>query len=169
MGWPDFLGAEGNLVARADDKAAPTVDQLIAGKDRRLLVHTASKTGFEIETPLELLRENAVTPSSKLFVRNNQQPDWSATLEPPKPGPWTLEIRGLLEVPRAITLEEIKQVIMMGFKSAFMPMRERRSLLRRVSQELEELTRAPVSPELADLAEEDISAPIESPSVRARS
>lgn len=99
-----------NLVARAEDKAVPAADQLIAGKDRRLLVHTASKTGFEIETPLELLREDSLTPASKLFVRNNQQPDWSATIEPPKPGPWTLEIRGLLEINRAITLDEISRL-----------------------------------------------------------
>ncbi len=64
-------------------------------------------------------------------------------------------------------LEEIKQVIMMGFKSAFVPMRERRTLLRRVADELETLTRAPVQPELADLAEEG-SVSKESPSLRAR-
>jgi DMSO/TMAO reductase YedYZ molybdopterin-dependent catalytic subunit len=88
----------------------PTADQLVSGKDRRLLVHNASKSGFEIETPLELLREQAITPLDKLFVRNNQQPDWSATLEPPPPGPWILEIGGLLEFPRSIMLEELKSM-----------------------------------------------------------
>ena len=68
------------------------------------------------------------------------------------------------------TLEEIKQIIMMGFKSAFMPLRDRRSLLRRVAMELEELTHAPVVPELADLGEEgEVSSTKESPAVRARS
>jgi adenosine deaminase len=68
------------------------------------------------------------------------------------------------------TVEDIKQMIMMGFKSAFMPLRERRMLLRRVVQELEELTRAPVQPELADLGEEgEVSSPsIESPFSRVR-
>ena len=75
----------------------------------------------------------------------------------------------LLHEHMGFTLEEIKQVIMMGFKSAFVPMRERRTLLRRVSQELEELTRAPIQPELADLAEEEVSSSIESPVARARS
>ncbi len=68
--------------ARAAESAVPTADQLIVGKDRRLLVHNPAQTGFEIETPLELLREDKITPPEKLFVRNNQQPDWSATLEP---------------------------------------------------------------------------------------
>lgn len=94
--------------AAEGSSATPTADQLIVGKDRRLLVHNPSATGFEIETPLELLREDAITPLEKLFVRSNQQPDWSATLTPPPPGPWTLEIGGLLEFPRTITLEELK-------------------------------------------------------------
>lgn len=101
-----------SVTVRADDAggASPTADQLIAGKDRRLLVHNRSKTGFEIETPLELLRDEVVTPLDKLFVRNNQQPDWAATLEPPPPGPWKLEFVGLTEFPRAITLEELKSL-----------------------------------------------------------
>lgn len=90
--------------------AVPTADQLIAGKDRRLLVHNPAKTGFEIETPLELLREDKITPFGKLFVRNNQQPDWSATLEPAPQGPWKLEIGGLLEFPRTIAIEELKSM-----------------------------------------------------------
>ena len=99
-----------NLAAWAADGTAPSADQLVAGKDRRLRVHNPSKTGFEIETPLELLREDAVTPASKLFVRNNQQPDWSATLKPAPQGPWKLEIGGLLEFPRTATLDELKRL-----------------------------------------------------------
>ena len=104
--WP--LSAR--LAWAADAGAAATADQLIAGKDRRLLVHNPSKTGFEIETPLDLLREDAVTPLDKLFVRNNQQPTWSATIEPPPDGPWKLEIGGLLEFPRTITLDELRSL-----------------------------------------------------------
>ena len=101
-----------NLMAGAglNENTPPTADRLIAGKDRRLLVHTSSTTGFELETPLELLSEEKITPLDKLFVRNNQQPEWSATLEPPRPGPWKLEIGGLLEFPRTITLEELKSL-----------------------------------------------------------
>lgn len=92
----------------ADSQA--TADQLIMGKDRRLIVHNAAATSFEIETPLELLREDKITPREKLFVRNNQQPDWSATVEPPTPGPWKVEVIGRLEFPRTIALEELKSM-----------------------------------------------------------
>lgn len=90
----------------ADPK--PTADALIKGKDRRLLVHNPAPTGFEIETPFELLRPEKITPAELLFVRNNQQPEWSATIEPAPPGPWKIEIGGLLEFPKTVTLEELK-------------------------------------------------------------
>lgn len=86
-----------------------TADQLIAGKDRRLIVHVAAKAGYEVETPLDLLRDEAITPAEKLFVRNNQQPDWALTLEAAN-RPWTLEVGGLLEFPRTISLDELKSL-----------------------------------------------------------
>lgn len=92
----------------AADAVAPTADQLIPGKDARLLVHNPAATGFEIETPLDVLREDRITPAEKLFVRNNQQPDWSATLAPAPAGPWKVEIAGLLEFPRTVTLDELR-------------------------------------------------------------
>lgn len=88
----------------------PTADQLIFGKDGRLIVHNPSTTGFEIETPLELLREESITSLERLFVRNNQQPDWSATLEPAPSGPWQVEFIGLLQYPRRITLDDLKSM-----------------------------------------------------------
>lgn len=86
----------------------PTAGALIQGKDRRLIVHNPAQTGFEIETPLELLRGEKVTPAELLFVRNNQQPEWSATIAPAPAGPWKVEIGGLLEFPRTVSLEELK-------------------------------------------------------------
>ena len=88
----------------------PTADKLIVGKDARLLVHNPSTTGFEIETPLELLREDRITPTAKLFVRNNQQPKWSATIEPAPAGPWNIDITGMLEYPRTISPAELRQM-----------------------------------------------------------
>ncbi|MFM7073425.1 MAG: sulfite oxidase, partial [Planctomycetota bacterium] len=114
MSAPGAIGSEGAARAegagapKAADAAKPTADQLIPGKDRRLLVHNPARTGFEIETPLDLLREDAITPAAKLFVRNNQQPDWSATLAPAPAGPWRIEIGGLLEFPRTLSLDELK-------------------------------------------------------------
>lgn len=104
-----FLAPARGMGWWAEGEAA-TANQLITGKDARLIVHNPSKTGYEIETPLSLLRENQITPLERLFVRNNQQPDWSATLDPPPPGPWRLEIGGLLEFPRTISLEELKSL-----------------------------------------------------------
>jgi sulfite oxidase len=95
-------------VTQAAEAGSSTADQLIPGKDPRLVVHNAAKTGFEIETPLELLREDKFTPTDRLFVRNNQQPDWSATLAPAQASSWKIEIGGLLEFPRTITLDELK-------------------------------------------------------------
>lgn len=56
------------------------------------------------------------------------------------------------------TLEEICQVVMMGFKSAFLPLRDRRLLLTEVGEEIARLTCAPVKPEVADRDEAEWSA-----------
>lgn len=102
-GW----GRGSFLAANAAETA--TADQLIAGKDRRLIVHVAAKAGYEIETPLELLRDDRITPAAKLFVRNNQQPDWALTVEAAN-RPWTLEVGGLLEFPRTIALGDLQSL-----------------------------------------------------------
>ena len=52
------------------------------------------------------------------------------------------------------TLEELMQIIMMGFKSAFLPLRDRRALLTEAADALERLTRCSVRPEIADRDEE---------------
>jgi sulfite oxidase len=85
--------------------AAPVVP--IVGKDRRLIVHKAQP--FEIETPLDLLREHGLTPIESLFVRNNQAPDWAATLDPyPARKPWQVEFAGQIEFPRVVTLADLQ-------------------------------------------------------------
>ena len=94
--------------SQAADAKAPTADLLIAGKDRRLIVHNGSVTGFEIETPLDLLISDGVTPAERLFVRNNQQPQWSATLRPAPEMDWKLEIEGLLAQPQSISLDALR-------------------------------------------------------------
>ncbi len=50
-------------------------------------------------------------------------------------------------------LEELKQIIVYGFKSAFIPLREKQEVLVKVNKELERLTSSPAKPELADRAE----------------
>lgn len=51
-------------------------------------------------------------------------------------------------------LSELMQLIMMGFKSAFLPLRERRLLLIEASRELQHITGLPLTPEVADRDEE---------------
>jgi len=92
----------------AADAARPTADELIPGKDKRLIVHNAQH--FEIETPLDLLRAQQVTPVSALFVRNNQQPSWSPTLKPADTTNWNLLFTGLVEYPRLISLASISEL-----------------------------------------------------------
>lgn len=101
-------GCTTHSLLRAADVQAPTADLLIAGKDRRLIVHNSSATGFEIETPLDLLTSEGVTPVERLFVRNNQQPEWSATLRPAPETDWKVDVEGLLAEPRSITLDALR-------------------------------------------------------------
>lgn len=51
------------------------------------------------------------------------------------------------------TLEELKQIIVAGFKAAFLPFRERRELLLSAMKEIEEITSAPIRPEMVDREE----------------
>jgi sulfite oxidase len=70
---------------------------LVAGKDARLIVHTAKPAVFE--TPIELLTGDDLTPVELLFVRNNQQPSAAATIKPLNLIGWKVEIAGLVDRP----------------------------------------------------------------------
>lgn len=94
---------------RAAESSLPTADLLIPGKDKRLVVHKAEP--FEIETPLDLLRDAPTTPIESMFVRNNFAPDWAATMDPPDAQrPWPVEVVGLLEFPRTIPFDELAKL-----------------------------------------------------------
>lgn len=82
--------------------------KLIAGKDPRLIVHN-TKT-LEIETPLSLLREHALTPKSILFVRDNQELPSSRTLKSSDDDDWRFDITGLVENPRSVTLDQLREM-----------------------------------------------------------
>ncbi len=94
----------------AEPPTGPTANELVPGKNSQLVVHNAKI--FEFETPLTLLREHNVTPSDILFVRNNQQPAWALTLQPPAEQAWNLEIAGLIEYPRVIAIESLLKMPM---------------------------------------------------------
>lgn len=87
------------------ESSTQSADQLVAGKDRRLIVHSAEP--LELETPLTVLRGERLTSTQSMFVRNNQAPAWAHTLEPPSTKDWKVEFAGLVEYPRVVPLAEL--------------------------------------------------------------
>ena len=79
----------------AASAATPSAAELVAGKDPRLIVHTARPCVFE--TPVELLATDNVTPVELLFVRNNQQPSTAFTIKPLELANWKIELSGLVD------------------------------------------------------------------------
>lgn len=102
------LGSRSTTAADAPAAAKLTADQFIPGKDKRLIVHS-TKTG-EIETPLELLREHRFTPQELLFVRNNQKLADTLSLEPARAPDWTIDVQGLVDAPRTLTVGQLEQL-----------------------------------------------------------
>src|SRR5262245_27580812 len=81
---------------------------LVRGKDARLIVH--NRDPIELETPIELLRQHEITPESLIFIRNNQALDGSLSTAPAEDPNWTIEIDGLVEFPRSITVAELAKL-----------------------------------------------------------
>jgi len=95
-------------VTRVRAQAKPTADQVVQGKDPRLIVHN-TKTGV-LETPLELLREHEITPKEIAFIRNNQVLAGGKTLEPIPLKGWTVEIIGLVHRPAKFDASVLKEL-----------------------------------------------------------
>lgn len=81
--------------------------QVVAGKRAGLIVHNTKEA--EIETPLALLREQAITPKDLLFVRSNQEVPETRTTQPADAAGWTIEIGGLVETPAKIAIEDLQK------------------------------------------------------------
>ncbi|MEO6866426.1 MAG: molybdopterin-dependent oxidoreductase, partial [Gaiellales bacterium] len=62
---------------------------------------------LEFETPLAALRDHQLTPKSLLFVRDNQELAGTRSLEPARAADWSIEIAGLVENPRTVSLEDL--------------------------------------------------------------
>ena len=91
-------------------QATPKANEVVIGKDPRLIVHN-SKTGV-METPLEILREHEITPKQFLYIRNNQVLDGGKTNEPIPLEGWPVEIVGLVLRPahfEATVLKDLPQ------------------------------------------------------------
>lgn len=91
----------------ADKRSA---DRVVQGKHAGLLVHN-DQVG-EIETPLELLRQHAITPKEILFVRNNQVFPGCMTTAAPKHEPWQITFSGLIidSQPKSVSLEQLREM-----------------------------------------------------------
>lgn len=96
--------------ARAAEEPAKVASaaEFVPGKDARLIVHS-TKTG-ELETPLELLREKAITPKELLFIRNNQVLPADLTLAAANDDAWQVKFVGLLEKSAEISVAELKKL-----------------------------------------------------------
>jgi DMSO/TMAO reductase YedYZ molybdopterin-dependent catalytic subunit len=103
-----WLSGQGAIERAIAAEAQATAAELVAGKDRRLIVRSAAP--IEIETPLALLVEHKVTPADLLFVRNNQALASSNTLRPISPDEWSIEIDGLTERPAKIAVRELAEL-----------------------------------------------------------
>lgn len=81
---------------------------LIKGKDKRLLV--LKKFPAVLETPLNLLADQSLTPKSLLFVRNNQQPDDAATVAPSSHTEWNVNFSGGINREVNISLAQLREM-----------------------------------------------------------
>lgn len=94
LGASVFAGPAGFIIPFAAAVEDQTAAQLIAGKDQRLIV--LKDRPAVIETPLEFLLKPGPTPADLLFVRNNQQPENAATMQPLPLAGWKIELSGLI-------------------------------------------------------------------------
>ena len=113
--------------AQADDASS-----LIQGKDKRMLV--LKKFPAVLETPLELLTENQLTPKSLLFVRNNQQPEDSATLAPSPSKEWTVNLTGDLNRRLSVSLAQLREMEMTEYEMVLQCSGNGRSLFSEAAQ-----------------------------------
>lgn len=77
----------------------------IEGKDARLKILSGNPA--VLETPQAMLAEHAITPASKVFVRNVQRLPAHVTAEPLPLTGWTIELCGSIDRPVVICGEEL--------------------------------------------------------------
>jgi sulfite oxidase len=82
--------------------------QVVRGKSSTLRV--VESKPIVLETPLAELAKPGLTGTDALFVRNNQDLDGSASLDPVLDDTWTVEVRGLVGKLRRVTLGELKKL-----------------------------------------------------------
>ncbi|GAA6756052.1 sulfite oxidase [Thermus thalpophilus] len=92
--------------SRGFAQQTPTADQLVKGKDAKLLV--LSQRPIVLETPFALLASQPErTPKELLYVRNNVDLPGYNTVEGAGLESWTLEVGGLVDKPFAVEAKEL--------------------------------------------------------------
>ena len=105
---------------------------LITGKDKRLIV--LKKFPAVFETPLPLLTEQAITPKSLLFVRNNQQPDDAATVAPSPHADWSVRLTGSINKQVTVSLQQLREMEMTEYEMVLQCSGNGRSLFSKAAQ-----------------------------------
>jgi sulfite oxidase len=89
-----------------------TPSAIIQGKAQQMIIHNAA-LGV-METPLTLLREHYITPVDMIYSRMHFPVSgsraWIATTQPTDFKSWSIDISGLVDNPRTVSLDDIKKM-----------------------------------------------------------
>lgn len=116
----EFLAAAGAMAVAGSGTPSfgafqqDDASMLIKGKDKRLLV--LKKYPAVFETPLNLLADQALTPKSLLFVRNNQQPQDTATVAPSSHTDWAIKLSGGTSREVSVSLAQLREMDMTDYE-----------------------------------------------------
>ncbi|MDG1893713.1 MAG: molybdopterin-dependent oxidoreductase [Fuerstiella sp.] len=133
-----FLAAAGAMAVAGPDIRSFGASQqddassLVKGKDNRLLV--LKKYPAVFETPLNLLAEQAITPKSLLFVRNNQQPEDTATVGPSSHTNWNVKLSGGITQEVSVSLAQLDEMEMTEYEMVLQCSGNGRSLFSKAAQ-----------------------------------
>ena len=125
-----FAGSSGRAISASFQQEDAST--LIKGKDKRLLV--LKKFPAVFETPLKLLAERPLTPSSLLFVRNNQQPDDAATLAPSAHTKWPVKLTGAINRHVTVSLAQLRDMEMTEYEMVLQCSGNGRALFSRAAE-----------------------------------
>ena len=116
----EFLAAAGAMAVAGSGTPSfgafqqDDASMLIKGKDKRLLV--LKKYPAVFETPLNLLADQALTPKNLLFVRNNQQPEDTATVAPSSHTDWAIKLSGGTSREVSVSLAQLREMDMTDYE-----------------------------------------------------
>jgi sulfite oxidase len=100
------------LIESAFAAKGPDAGKIIPGKISDMVIHNA-KLGV-METPLTELRKHYITPKeiaySRMHFPVSGANKWDDSLKPLQVKDWNIEVSGLVERPRTLTLQELKKM-----------------------------------------------------------